>query len=116
MSAVTATRIDVDGVGQTGRIALLELVALGLARSPFARPRFWSIAVVIVRREQKRTTTRADFAQWARANDLADVATCCTRTRTRPGEILAWLEIDVPDVSAAGFVVVPLAKLLAGSR
>ena len=75
--------------------ALLPQVAEALNGSPFSRPGMWRQAVVILRREEKRVTSRADFAGWLAANDLRDVAREATARRIPPGSILVspdpWL-------------------------
>jgi hypothetical protein len=95
--------------------ALDELTVRGapmLARSPFALRARWGSAVVILRGEERRVTSRADFAGWLAANDLRSAAHECLARHVRPGNILAWVEIDTPDVAAARFVMLDLARAL----
>lgn len=113
MSALEILRLKVDELDVDARRLLIALVAPAVARSAFKKPKTWPLAIALVRVDEKRVTSRADFAQWARANDLHDVAATCLRSPVRAGELLVWLDVDVPGVSAAGFVIVPLARLLA---
>lgn len=95
---------------------LLAMVASVLVGSPFEHRARWPHAVVVLRREERRVTSRADFAGWLVANDLGAAAREATRRKVPPGSVLAWLEVDVPEVAAAGFVVVPLTRALAERR
>lgn len=88
---------------------LLSLVAPALVGSPFERRARWGSAVVVIRPEEKRVTSRGDFAHWLASNDLHTAAKECIARKVPPGHVLVWLEVDVPDVAAAGFVVFDLA-------
>ncbi len=86
-----------------------------LLGSPFERRAHWPHAVVILRRDEKRITSRADFTGWLTSNDLRAAARECTNRRIPPGAVLVWLEVDAEEVSTAGFVVVSLTACNAGT-
>lgn len=110
MTAATRTGSPARDPEVTRR--LLPHVAEALHGTPFAVPGRWRQAVVILRREERRVTSRGDHAQWLAANDLRDVAHECTARRIPPGSILVWIDVDVPEVAATGFVVFDLATAL----
>ena len=87
---------------------LLGLVASTLVGSPFQRRSRWSSAVVILRVEEKRVTSRADFASWLRANDLRPAARECMARRLHHGNVLVWIDVDAEAVAVAGFLIVDL--------
>jgi hypothetical protein len=91
---------------------LLPHVAEALHGSPFERPGRWRQAVVILRREEKRVTSRGDFAGWLASSDLPELARECIARRISPGSILVFIDIDVPSVALASFVVFDLATAL----
>lgn len=97
------------------RAALRDLVVGPLVRSAFSRPSAWSRAVAIVRPEGRRVTSRGDFAAWLSANGLHASARECLRREIRRGSLLCWLEVDAPNIAAAGFVVLDLAAALRDS-
>lgn len=89
-------------------------VSRALLASPFAHPRSWPSAVVVLSSDgAPRVTSRGDHAHFLLANDLAGLARECLRRLVPPGQILVRLDVDLPDV-AAGFFVFPLARVLAG--
>lgn len=75
----------------------------------FRDPHRWPNVVVILRENEQRATSRADFAGWLRANDIGKAALECTRRRVRPGSVLVWLEAIVGSVEHVGFVLVNLS-------
>lgn len=89
--------------------ALGPLVAPVLVGSPFERRSTWASACVVLRREEKRVTSRGDFAHWLAANALPMQARECLSRRVPPGHVLVWLEVDAVDVAAATFVLFDLA-------
>lgn len=91
---------------------LLPLVAVALAGSAFEHRSRWPQAVVVLRAEEKRVTSRGDFTHWLIAHDLGAAARECTSRKLPTGHVLVWLEVDVPDVAAAGFLVFDLAAAM----
>lgn len=91
---------------------LASLIAPVLVGSPFERRRVWPNAVVVLRRENKLVTSRGDFAGWLAANDLGAQARECIARRVPRGHVLVWIEVDVPEVAVAGFVLFDLASAL----
>lgn len=89
---------------------LLGLVASVLVGSPFEHRARWPHAVVLLRREERRVTSRGDLSQFFATNDLPQLARECMARRVPPGCILVWLEADTDEVAAAGFVVFDLAS------
>jgi hypothetical protein len=87
-------------------------VVEALHGSPFERPGRWRSAVVILEKEGKRVTSRADHAHWLAANDLKPAAHECLARRIAPGSILVWISVDVPEVAATGFLVFDLANAI----
>jgi hypothetical protein len=92
--------------------ALLEFVGPVLVGSPFERRRRWRDAVVVLRREEKRVTSRGDFAQWLTANDLRNAARECIARRVPSGHVLVWLEVDSAAAAMARFVVLNVVRAL----
>jgi hypothetical protein len=88
-----------------------ELAKL-LVGSPFAPPARWRTSVAVVRMQERRLTSRGDFAGWLRANDLRRSADECVRRQVPSGSILVWLEVDTVDAGSAGFMVFDLASAL----
>lgn len=95
---------------------LLPFVAEALQGTPFAKPQHWRHAVCVIRKERRSADSRGNFAAWLAANDLKDAAHEALTRRVPPGSILCWLEVDVPDVSTAGFVVFDIATALRKTR
>jgi hypothetical protein len=92
---------------------VLGIVARELVGSAFAKPSRWVHAVVIVRADEQRITSRGDFAHYLAANDLGAAARECRSRRVPLGCVLVWLEVDAPNVAAAGFVVCDVATAMA---
>lgn len=95
---------------------LLLLVGPTLARSPFRRRSTWGRAVVVLRHDERRVTSRGDHAGWLAANDLAAAARECISRRVPPGCVLVWAEVDEEATAFVGFVVFDLATALRDYR
>ncbi len=93
--------------------SLLAPVAIALRRGGFTRPRSWASAVVVLRHQDApKAAFRGDFAGWLLSNGLGSSARECTRRKVGPGKVLVWIEIDVPELAAARFVLFDLAAAL----
>ncbi len=97
---------------------LLVPVAVALKRAGLEKPSAWSSAVVVLRhKEPARAMLRGDFVGFLASNGLHASARECSRRRVPKGSLLVWLEIDVPEVAAARFVVFDfVAALVAAAR
>ena len=103
---------DVDA-----RVWFFGTVAALLARSAFAHPSRWSRAVVILRTDERRVTSRADFASWLGAvADLRSSAREVTNRRIAAGSVLVWVELDTLTVAGAELRVVDLLREIATLR
>lgn len=94
---------------------LLAAVAPVLVGSPFECRSRWPHAVVVLRGEGKRVTSRGDFAGWLAANDLGAKARECTTRKVLPGHVLCWVEVDTSEVAAAEFRVLDVVGALRAS-
>jgi sarcosine oxidase gamma subunit len=88
---------------------LAMLVAPLLIASPFARRERWGSAVVVLSPEERRVTSRGDFAGWLAANALHAQARECSARRVPPGHVLVWISADTAEAAIARFVVLDLA-------
>lgn len=80
----------------------------------FRDPRAWRNVVVVLRENEQRATSRADFAGWLRANDLGGAARECTSRQVRPGCVLVWFEATAGSVEWVGFTLVNLSGAATG--
>jgi hypothetical protein len=95
---------------------LAGTVATLINGSAFERLKMWPHAVVVLRADEQRVTSRGDFAGWLASNDLASAAKECTRRRVPHGSILLWILLDAPGAAAAEFHVFNLAGALMAAR
>lgn len=93
---------------------LAGLCAIALAGTPFAKPRTWPLAVIVIRADERPVAKlRGDFAGWLRAHDLTGPSRECLRREVPPGSVLVWIEVDAPSVAAAQFFSFDLRSALA---
>ena len=89
---------------------LLALVSAVVVGSPFQARCTWPMAVVVLRAEARRVTSRRDFANWLKANDLARLSHECVTRKMKPGFVLVFLDLDAADVPVTGFLAFDLAR------
>lgn len=89
---------------------LAAAIAVLLSRSPFKGAAMWPHAVVVLTPDERRVTSRGDFAGWLAANDLCGAAEECARRRVPPGSVLVWLLLDSHGAATAAFHTFDLAR------
>lgn len=86
-------RFDLDSLPIDDRVKLLLAVIVALSDSPFKSPKRWPQAIVVARAGELRVTSATDFAQWARANDLPELARECAQ-RAPAGCVRFFQDLD----------------------
>jgi hypothetical protein len=94
------------------RRRLLPLVAPVLLGSPFQTRSRWPSAVVALREEERRITSRSCFAQWLATNDLVALSHECIARRVPSGSLLVYVDLDLVDVATTGFLVLDVDEAL----
>lgn len=84
-------------------------ILASLRKGAFWDPARWSKAVVVMRATSTTVTSRADFAGFLAGADLPKLAKECVTRKVPKGDVLVFLDLDVPEVVATGFIVVPVA-------
>lgn len=95
---------------------LLPFVAEALQGTAFAKPQNWRQGVAIIRKERRSADSRGNLASWFAAHDLKDLARECLNRRVPPGSILVFVDVDVPEVAATGFLCFDLSTALRKTR